>query len=82
MVGDYSYRNSTSTLPDRDFNSTATTYGNFYCDTYTAEAKPTENEEAERAKAEAEEKRVRHMRELWKLERKLGKNRNGMRQIR
>ena len=81
MVGNY-YRNSTRTTRDMDPDSTSTCYSEYYLTTYTAEEKPTEDEKAARIKAEEEEKRVRHMRELWKLDRKFGKNRNGTRMIR
>ena len=61
---------------------TFTCYSEYYGNTYTAEEKPTEDEKVARVKAEEEEKRVRHMKELWKLDRKFGKNRNGTRMIR
>ena len=80
MIANY-YRNSTRTTRDVDSNSTGTCYSEHYLTTYTTRVEPKKDEEAERIKAEEEEKRVRHMRELWKLDRKLGKNRNGMRRI-
>jgi hypothetical protein len=68
-----------------DSTATCQSSNKIYLDTYTitriAEEKPTEDEKAEAVKAEAEAKRIRHMRELWKLERKFNRNRNGMRQI-
>ena len=81
MVGDY-YRNSTRIERDIDPRTTFTCYSEYYGNTYTAEEKPTEDEKVARVKAEEEEKRVRHMKELWKLDRKFGKNRNGTRMIR
>lgn len=61
------YRDSTMPL---DKNSTVTTYGEYYATTYTSTVEFNKDEKAEAAKAEAEAKRVKKMRDLWKLERR------------
>jgi hypothetical protein len=71
----------TGTRFGRDPNSTSTTcFPHYpetfrlptctYTTTYTAEVKPTKDEKAEEAKRLAEEKRVKKMKDMWKLDRK------------